>query len=133
MRIDSISNLTGLPPVSGTPGGRPAPGANFGDALQKASGAAGDILSGTDAPDDISSSPAVTGAGFGDTIGQALQNVNNLQAGADTLAQKLATGDVQDIHEVMLALNQASMAFDLTAQVRNKVVEAYQEVMRMQV
>jgi flagellar hook-basal body complex protein FliE len=132
MQINTLSNLPGLLPGSSTRPG--ASGADFGDALRNASGAAGDIFSGgASLENDVASSPAVSGPGFGDTVVQALQNVNNLQAGADDLANKLATGDVQDVHQVMLALNQASMAFDLTAQVRNKVVEAYQEVMRMQV
>lgn len=76
---------------------------------------------------------AEEGPGFADTVKKAVGEVNELQAEGDVLAQKLATGDVEDIHEVMLALNKASMAFGLTVQVRNKVVESYQEVMRMQV
>jgi flagellar hook-basal body complex protein FliE len=71
--------------------------------------------------------------GFGDMVKDAVGEVNKLQGNADTLAQKLATGDVQDIHEVMLALSKASSAFGLTVQVRNKAIEAYQEIMRMQV
>jgi len=79
---------------------------------------------------------SIAGAGgpsFGDVVKNAVEEVNSLQAGADDLARKLATGDVQDIHQVMLALDKASTAFGLTVQVRNKVVEAYQEIMRLQV
>jgi flagellar hook-basal body complex protein FliE len=71
--------------------------------------------------------------GFADMVKDAVNEVNNLQGNADTLAQKLATGDVQDVHQVMLALGKASSAFGLTVQVRNKAIEAYQEIMRMQV
>lgn len=73
------------------------------------------------------------GPSFGDTLKDAVGSVNELQGNADNMAQKLATGDVQDIHQVMLALNKASNAFGLTMQVRNKAVEAYQDIMRMQV
>jgi flagellar hook-basal body complex protein FliE len=70
---------------------------------------------------------------FGSTIKNAIGEVNSLQDNADQLAQKLATGDVQDIHQVMLALDKASVAFGATVQVRNKAIESYQEIMRMQV
>ena len=65
--------------------------------------------------------------------GKALGQVNNLQQQADDMAVKLATGDVEDVHKAMIAMNKARLAFDFTLQVRNKVVEAYQEIMRMQV
>jgi flagellar hook-basal body complex protein FliE len=71
--------------------------------------------------------------GFGEMMKDAVSEVNDLQGKADTLAQKVSTGDVQDIHQAMLALNKANSAFGLTVQVRNKAVEAYQEIMRMQV
>lgn len=80
------------------------------------------------APADSSS-----GVSFGETLRKALENVNDVQADADQLSQKLATGDVQDVHQVMVALEKASTAFGLTMQVRNKVVDAYQEIMRMQI
>ncbi len=76
----------------------------------------------------------VSGQGsFAETIQSTVEQVNAIQANADTMAQKLATGDVEDIHQVLMALNHASDAFGVTVQVRNKVVEAYQEIMRMQV
>ncbi|MGB3261796.1 flagellar hook-basal body complex protein FliE, partial [Paenisporosarcina sp.] len=50
----------------------------------------------------------------------------------DKLTNQLVTGEVKDIHEVMIASQKASLSLQLTVQVRNKVVEAYQEVMRMQ-
>ena len=81
----------------------------------------------------IDSAASPSGPGFGGMLSDALGEVNRLQGNADTLATKLAAGDVQDVHEVMLALSQASNAFGLTTQVRNKALEAYQEIMRMQV
>lgn len=84
-------------------------------------------------PAALKSTSSTTAPGFADMMKDAVSEVNNLQGNADTLAQKLATGDVQDIHQVMLALNKASSAFGLTVQVRNKALDAYQEIMRMQV
>lgn len=71
--------------------------------------------------------------GFGDMFKQALQEVNATQKESETLTNQLVTGEVQDIHEVMIASQKASLSLQLTVQVRNKVVEAYQEIMRMQV
>ncbi len=73
------------------------------------------------------------GTGFQNSIEKAVAEVNNLQHQADDLAVKLATGDVEDVHKAMIAMNKAKLALDFTIQVRNKVVEAYQEIMRMQV
>ena len=52
---------------------------------------------------------------------------------ADVAIQDFATGDTRNIHETMIAVGKADLAFRLTMQVRNKMVEAYQEVMRLQV
>lgn len=71
--------------------------------------------------------------GFGEMFKQALQEVNEVQKTSDKLTGGLATGKVENIHEVMVASEKASLSLQLTMQVRNKVVEAYQEVMRMQV
>lgn len=62
-----------------------------------------------------------------------MQEVNALQKDADLAINALATGDSQNVHEAMLAVSKADLAFRMTMQVRNKIVEAYQEVMRMQV
>jgi flagellar hook-basal body complex protein FliE len=70
---------------------------------------------------------------FGDTIKKAVGEVNDLQQKADGLATRLAAGDAVEVHQAMIAMQKASTAMQFTIQVRNKVVEAYQEVMRMQV
>ena len=74
-----------------------------------------------------------TGRAFGETLKNAVAEVNDLQHAADQLAQKVSTGDVQDVHEAILAMQKASLAFQFTIQVRNKAIEAYQEIMRMQI
>jgi len=73
------------------------------------------------------------GPSFADTLAQSLDKVNTLQKDADIAIQDFVTGDTRNIHETMIAVGKADLAFRLTMQVRNKMVEAYQEVMRMQV
>lgn len=70
---------------------------------------------------------------FGQFLQDALQEVNNLQMQSRDMKQQLLTGNVEDLHQVMIAGEKASVALQLTVQIRNKVIEAYQEIMRMQV
>jgi flagellar hook-basal body complex protein FliE len=78
-------------------------------------------------------SKPVEGGGFGETIKKAIGDVNELQTSADQVTNKLATGDAVEIHQAMIAMQKASTALQFTIQVRNRIIEAYQEVMRMQV
>ena len=73
------------------------------------------------------------GTSFADTLSESLNKVNDLQKEADKAIEDFATGKTRNIHETMIAVNKADLAFRLTMQVRNKIVEAYQEVMRTQV
>lgn len=82
--------------------------------------------------------PSVTGTSeagksFADTLKDAVSNVNQMQQAADVKMQELATGKTQNIHDVMLTSEKADIALKLMVQVRNKIIEAYQEVMKMQV
>lgn len=70
---------------------------------------------------------------FGQFLTEAIGEVNQLQNNSHAAGLNLAAGKVQDISEVVIAAEKATIALQLTMQVRNKVVEAYQEVMRMQV
>ncbi len=72
-----------------------------------------------------------SGPSFGDTLQSALGGVNALQVHAGAMAQDFATGRTSDVHGVMIAAEQATLALQLTTQVRNKVVEAYQQVMQI--
>ncbi len=67
------------------------------------------------------------------SLKESLQEVNELQKDADQAIEALAAGDSKNVHEAMLAVSKADLAFKMTMQVRNKIVEAYQEVMRMQI
>jgi flagellar hook-basal body complex protein FliE len=70
---------------------------------------------------------------FSSLLKDALNKVNALQLQSDEYKQLLATGDVDNLHDVNIAAEKASIALQLTLAIRNKVVEAYQEIMRMQV
>lgn len=69
---------------------------------------------------------------FSEIFEKSLKEVNKLQNNSDKLTGQLVTGEVNDVSEVMVAAQKASLSLQLTVQVRNKAVEAYQEVMRMQ-
>ncbi len=70
---------------------------------------------------------------FGDTLKDAVQSVNQMQQTSDRKMEDLATGKAQSIPDVMIAAEKADIALKLMVQVRNKVIDAYQEVMKMQV
>ncbi len=75
---------------------------------------------------------SITGKTFQETLKESLEKVNTLQKEADEAVKKLAMGNGGNIHETMLAIEKADISFRMMMQVRNKIVEAYQEVMRMQ-
>lgn len=70
---------------------------------------------------------------FGDILKESIGEVNRLQNDADKAARDLALGRAENIHDVMISMEKAGVSFRLMMQVRNKIIEAYQEVMRMQV
>ncbi len=75
---------------------------------------------------------AAPGVDFGNLVSNGLQQLQDLQSTSDNLAVKAATGDLTDIHDYMIAANEASVATNLTVAVRNKAVDAFNEIMRMQ-
>jgi flagellar hook-basal body complex protein FliE len=78
--------------------------------------------------------PAAGGADFAQILQSSIDKVNQTQQGANQMAEKLAAGDTsQNLHEVMIALQSASVSFQEMVQVRNKLVTAYQDVMNIQV
>jgi flagellar hook-basal body complex protein FliE len=78
-------------------------------------------------------SPQAPGKSFVDTLKDAVNTVNQLQQDSDRKMEDLATGKAKSIPDVMIAAEKADIALKLMVQVRNKVIEAYQEVMKMQV
>lgn len=77
--------------------------------------------------------PDAQATSFSQVLREALAEVNRLQVEAEEAARKLVTGEISDISEVMVAAEKANLALQLTIQIRNKAIEAYQEIMRMQV
>jgi flagellar hook-basal body complex protein FliE len=75
--------------------------------------------------------PKVGDGSFGSVIQRFVADTNAQQAHADQAVQKLATGQSESIHETMLAMAKADLSFRVFVEVQSKVVEAYQEVMRM--
>jgi flagellar hook-basal body complex protein FliE len=70
---------------------------------------------------------------FGEALEGMLKDVNQSQLDANAAAQDIAAGRNKDIHSAVLSMEKAEIQFRLLAQVRNKVIEAYREIMRMQV
>lgn len=90
-------------------------------------------LAAPDALPGIAAPAAAPAPGFGDWFTQQVSTVNATLVNADHEVQRLASGEVQNLHEVMIHMEEAKLSFQLLAQVRNKILDAYQEVMRMQV
>ncbi len=77
--------------------------------------------------------PEVKDKSFGEMLTGSIAEVNRLKMEADQATKDLVAGEKKDIHQTMIALEKASISFQLIMQVRNKVITAYQEIMRMQV
>jgi flagellar hook-basal body complex protein FliE len=88
-------------------------------------------------PDDLvapaAPSVAAPGSSFADMLSQGLNEVNDKLQVNEAGLQRLATGDTQNLHHVMIQMEQARLSFQLLMQVRNRLLEAYQDVMKMQV
>ena len=70
--------------------------------------------------------------GFGNFLKEAINQVDSLEKGSQEELHKFLNKDT-DLHSVMIALEKADLSFQVMMQVRNKIVQAYQEIMRMQV
>ncbi len=79
--------------------------------------------------------PAIEGAGTGEfqsMFANAMNSVENFRRDADTKIGNFLNGEGEELHQVVMSTQKAELSFELFQQVRNKVVSAYQEVMRMQ-
>jgi flagellar hook-basal body complex protein FliE len=70
---------------------------------------------------------------FKDTLSEAVGEVQRLQSEADSTVKKLVSGEIKDVTDAMVAVEKADIAFQSMTAVRNKIVAAYEEIMRMQV
>jgi len=70
---------------------------------------------------------------FGDFLQESIGKVNSLQSEANVAMEKLASGESENLHETLLAVEKADIAFRTLNQVRSKVIDAYREIMKMQI
>jgi len=82
-------------------------------------------------PGDIGSTEDVPGVDFKDILQKSINQMGELNEKADQALANLSTGELQDVHQVMIALEKADLTFRAMMQIRTKLVEAYQEIMRM--
>lgn len=75
---------------------------------------------------------SATGALFGTTLAGQVDGLQAMQSRTDELAVKAVTGDLNDIHDYTIAASESAVAMELTVALRNKAVEAFTEIMRMQ-
>ncbi|PID28885.1 MAG: flagellar hook-basal body complex protein FliE [Candidatus Cloacimonadota bacterium] len=85
-----------------------------------------DLKSQTDAVDSNKES-------FKDMLKGFVGDVNKMQKKADDSVNKLATGEITDVHDVMIKVEEANLSFSLMMEIRNKIVEGYKEVLRTNV
>ena len=74
-----------------------------------------------------------SGTNFQDTLETAIHRVDAMQKDAENQVTAFVAGEQENLHEVMISMNQAKLSFDLMVEVRNRALETYQELMRMQV
>jgi flagellar hook-basal body complex protein FliE len=95
-------------------------------------GTAAGTAAGVSAPGvQTSPSAAARGADFAGAVGQSLSNLEKLDRTTSSLAVQAATGDLNDIHDYVITATQAQLATQLTTTVRNKAIDAFNEIMRM--
>ena len=68
---------------------------------------------------------------FTSILNDSIQEINRLQQNANQQVEKLANGEIKDVHQVMVAAQEANLTFTMMMQIRNKIVEAYQEISKM--
>ena len=90
-------------------------------------------LEGSSTNKSINKTLRETNESFGQTLSQAVADVNDLQTQATKAVQSMVSGEATDLHDVMIAVEKARTSFDLLMEIRNKAVDAYREIMRTQV
>lgn len=84
-------------------------------------------------PGDNAQKQENVSASFSTMFNNAMKKLHETEIKSDSLSRDLLTGDIQDIHQVTIAMQETKLTMQLAIEVRNKVVEAYQEISRMQV
>jgi flagellar hook-basal body complex protein FliE len=80
----------------------------------------------------VAATDPASGAGFADALTNGLSHLQSVQGKADDLAVQAATGSLTDVHDYMIAATDASLTTQLTVAIRNKALDAFGEIMRMQ-
>ncbi|MEI5906169.1 flagellar hook-basal body complex protein FliE [Bacillus spongiae] len=80
----------------------------------------------------IKTTPNEAHTNFAEFLTQSLNEVNELEMKSHELTEKVVKGEEVDLHQVMIAAQKASISLQTTVEIRNKVVESYKEIMRMQ-
>jgi flagellar hook-basal body complex protein FliE len=119
MPIDAVNGVTTNAMTRAFPG-----------AADAASGAG--AVTGTDGLTGTGATTATDGSGFAASLGNAVDGLQQLQSDSKTLALKAVTGNLDDIHDATIASTRAQVTLELVAAVRNKGVDAFNEIMRMQ-
>lgn len=82
---------------------------------------------------NTSTTPFAQEKSFASVLKETINQVNDAQVSADQMTEKFAKGEDVDLHQVMIASQKANITLQAAVEVRNKVIDAYQEMMRMQV
>jgi flagellar hook-basal body complex protein FliE len=82
---------------------------------------------------NLASKTGKAAPGFTEMLAKTINETNEKQIAADQAIEKLSTGEEKNIHNVMITMEKADISLRLFVQMRNKVVEAYEQIMRMQV
>ena len=107
----------------------PVGGVSFPSAITGLSGITGAAAT----PDAVAQTSAAGDNGFASVLASSLDQLQATQSTSDGLAVQAATGDLRDVHDYMIAANEAKLATEMLVTVKNKAVEAFNEVMRMPV
>lgn len=79
----------------------------------------------------ITQAPGQAQSDFANILKQSIENMNNVEALSDQKTEALVNGNIEDLHDVMIAAQKASITVEATVQVQKKVIDAYNEIMRM--
>lgn len=90
-------------------------------------------ISGSTTATQPSISPGEAQSKFSNTLKAAIENVNEMQKVSDKKTEAFASGNIDDLHQVMIAAQKASITLETTVQIQKKAIDAYNEIMRMQV
>ena len=82
--------------------------------------------------EEIAPAKPVSATSFSDTLHDSLNAVNDLQTKKSQMITSFASGETQNVHELMISMQKATLAVNITSAVRNKVLEAYRELSKLQ-